>query len=64
MEQIKSEIRRAKKERSLWEKDTSNWNSGMKVEELTNKIKQLEDKLYDMEYAELEALEKQEGLQG
>ncbi|MGL5381653.1 hypothetical protein [Clostridium sp.] len=64
MEQIKSEIRRAKKERSLWEKDTHNWNSGMKVEELTNKIKQLEDKLYDMEYAELEALEKQEGLQG
>ena len=64
MEQIKTEIRKYKNERSLWQKDTTNWNSGMKVEELTNRIKDLEDKLYELEYQQLEAMEKGEGVQG
>ena len=64
MEQIKSEIRKCKKEKSLWAKDTRSWNSGMKIEELENRIKELENKLYEIEYAELEAMEKEEGLKG
>lgn len=54
VEQLKTEIRRHKKQRALWEKDSSNWNSSFKVEELTNKINLLENQLYELEFAELE----------
>lgn len=64
MEQIGTEIRKCKKQKSLWEKDTTSWNSSLKVDELNNRIKELEDQLYEMEFKELEEEEKNQGLQG
>ncbi|MEN8078342.1 hypothetical protein ABFP60_15355 [Clostridioides difficile] len=64
MEQIRTEIRKCKKQKSLWEKDTTSWNSSLKVDELNNRIKELEDQLYEMEFKELEEEEKNQGLQG
>ena len=64
MEQIRTEIRKCKKQKSLWEKDTTSWNSSLKVDELNNRIKELEDQLYEMEFKELEEEDKNQGLQG
>ena len=63
MEQLKSEIRRCKKQRELWEKDSSSWNSCYKADELTNQINKLEEQLFELEYAELET-EENKNLQG
>lgn len=64
MEQIKSEIRRYKKQKSLWEQDNSCWNSSLKVDELTNKINYLEEQLYEMEFQQLENEDNNNDLKG
>lgn len=64
MEQIRTEIRKCKKQRELWQKDITNWSSCLKVDELNNKIKELEDQLYELEFQELEAKEKEQGIIG
>ena len=62
MDQLKSEIRRYKKQRSLWEQDSSSWSSSLKAEELTNKINYLEEQLYELEFQQLENEEKNKDL--
>lgn len=64
MEQLKTEIRRYKKQKALWEQDSSNWSSSFKAEELANKITFLENQLYELEFAELEAKENDNNFQG
>lgn len=64
MEQLKTEIRRYKKQRTLWELDTNSWNSSLKADELTNKINYLEQQLYELEFQELENEENNNTLQG
>ena len=62
MDQLKSEIRRYKKQRSLWEQDSSSWSSSLKAEELTSKINYLEEQLYELEFQQLENEEKNKDL--
>lgn len=64
MEQLKTEIRRYKKQKALWEQDSSNWSSSFKAEELSNKIKFLENQLYELEFQQLENEENNKDLQG
>lgn len=64
MDQLKSEIRRYKKQRSLWEQDTSSWNSSLKADELTSKINYLEEQLYELEFQQMESEEENNNIQG
>ncbi|MEG2018042.1 MAG: hypothetical protein RR844_05665 [Clostridium sp.] len=64
MEQLQTEIRRYKKQRTLWELDTTSWNSSLKVDELTDKINYLENQLYELEFQQLEDEENKNNLQG
>lgn len=64
MDQLKSEIRRYKKQRALWEQDTSSWNSSLKADELTSKINYLEEQLYELEFQQMEGEEENNNIEG
>lgn len=53
IQNIRDEIKYYERERDDWKVDMKMLHAKEKVQELDNKIKELQDKLYDMEFKEL-----------
>lgn len=56
-EKIREEIKYYERERNDWNLDSGMYNAKEKIKELDDKIKKLNEKLYEVEYAELVAEE-------
>lgn len=52
-EKIREEIKYYEKEKNDWTLNIKMFNAKAKIQELDNKIKELEDRLYDAEFEEL-----------
>lgn len=64
-EKLREEIKYYERELDAWKIDTKIFNGKEKVKELTAKIQELQNKLYDMEFQELVSEEnKHNNIQG
>lgn len=64
MNELQWQLKESKKELAMWNRDHKSIYREEKMKELTSKIEMLEQQIFDIEYAELIALEELEGLQG
>lgn len=62
MNELQWKLQESKKELSMWNRDHKSVYREDKIKELTNKIKLLEQEIFDIEYKELEEQERLEGL--
>lgn len=64
-QKIRDEIKYYERERNDWAVNIKMYNANEKIKELDNRIKELKDKLYDIEFQELVNEEKKNtGLDG
>lgn len=63
MNELQWQLKESKKELAMWNRDHKSIYRESKMKELGSKIEMLEQQIFDIEYAELIALEKSEGLQ-
>ncbi|MBB6625197.1 hypothetical protein [Clostridium gasigenes] len=63
MNELQWQLKESKRELVMWNRDHKSIYREDKIKELTNKIKLLEQEIFDIEYKELEEQERLNGLQ-